>query len=355
LIRALEREDLPSVVSLFEFRMGSGSRTPPPGLAALFERTLLDQPWADPEIPSLVYIDQQEVIVGFIGSQVRHMRFDGRPVRMACGSHLIADPRAQAPVGALLMRTFLNGQQDLTITDTGTGYVQQMWEALGGQPRHLHGTEWIRVFRPWRFASEVFALRRRKAPPGPVLRGASFALDSLTAPLATSLLGANEVGLRDRPLTPQALLEALPTVVEPLRLYPDYNQSYLDWLFAELSRVQNGGEFIRSVVDGHGSVIGWYIYLLRPGGVSTVVQVVARNGHAPQVLDHLFTDAQSKGAAALRGRVELALLHPLLQRRCVLRYVGGTLVHSRERAILEAIASGSAMLTPLEGEWVGLP
>ena len=54
-IRPVEPYDLPQVASLFESVMRSGGRTPPPLLAAYFERTLLDNPWADPEIPSLVY------------------------------------------------------------------------------------------------------------------------------------------------------------------------------------------------------------------------------------------------------------------------------------------------------------
>ena len=71
-IRPLERDDLPQVVSLYEHVARSGSRTPPPGLAAYFERTFLDHPWADPEIPSLVYADGDK-IVGFLGSSVRRL------------------------------------------------------------------------------------------------------------------------------------------------------------------------------------------------------------------------------------------------------------------------------------------
>ena len=47
-IRALEREDLPQVARLYELIMRSGvEEKTPPDLAAFFEKTLLDQPWAD--------------------------------------------------------------------------------------------------------------------------------------------------------------------------------------------------------------------------------------------------------------------------------------------------------------------
>ena len=44
-IRALERDDLPAIVRLYEQIMRGGE--PAPHLVDFFERTLLDQPWAD--------------------------------------------------------------------------------------------------------------------------------------------------------------------------------------------------------------------------------------------------------------------------------------------------------------------
>ena len=56
-IRPLERSDLPAVATLYELVARSGSRTPAPGLERYFEKTFFDHPWADPEIPSLVFVD----------------------------------------------------------------------------------------------------------------------------------------------------------------------------------------------------------------------------------------------------------------------------------------------------------
>ena len=58
-------------------------RIPPAEVPAWLKRTLFEHPWFDPEIPSLVYIDDSGEIMGFIGSHVRRMRFDGEPVRIA--------------------------------------------------------------------------------------------------------------------------------------------------------------------------------------------------------------------------------------------------------------------------------
>lgn len=69
-IRALQRGDLPAVTQLYEtvFRAGMAAK---PGLAEEFERTVLDYPWADPGIPSLVYEQPDGAISGFLGSHVR--------------------------------------------------------------------------------------------------------------------------------------------------------------------------------------------------------------------------------------------------------------------------------------------
>ena len=100
-IRPCERDDVPAVASLYEHVARSGSRAPAPGLEAYFERTFFDHPWFDPEIPSLVYVDDDGAIAGFLGSSVRRLLFDGRPVRMAVSGPLVADPsvrrRAASP------------------------------------------------------------------------------------------------------------------------------------------------------------------------------------------------------------------------------------------------------------------
>ena len=74
-IRPLERDDIPALARLYQVVMRGGGETPA-FLAPFFERTLLDQPWADPTIPSLVYVEDGEIL-GFIGSNIRRMRFDG--------------------------------------------------------------------------------------------------------------------------------------------------------------------------------------------------------------------------------------------------------------------------------------
>ena len=75
-IRPLARGDLEQVADLYARIARPRDAAPPRLLADHFADTLLDQPWADPEIPSLVY-DEDGQIRGFIGSHVRRFELDG--------------------------------------------------------------------------------------------------------------------------------------------------------------------------------------------------------------------------------------------------------------------------------------
>jgi hypothetical protein len=352
-IRPLERDDLPRVASLFELLLGSGSRTTSSGVIPYLERTLLDYPWVDPEVPSLVYLDDRGTVVGFIGSTVRRLRFEGRTIRLGCSAHLMADPEAaSAVVGPLLLQRYLAGPQDLTITDSATDRVRRIWEKLGGETAYLRCVSWFRVLRPWDLAADVAERRLRRPLPGGAVRPVARALDALTAHSpAARLLRTPEPGVRADRLSPEALLEHLPAVAGHLQIYPDYDVDFLRWLFREVARLPGRGTLRGSVVTRDGRPVGWHLYHLRPRGICRVLQVAARDGGVEDVLDHLFYDAHRGGGAVVEGRMEAQLLEPLSRRHCLLRYRGSALIHSRDPELLASATSRRALLTRLEGEW----
>jgi hypothetical protein len=352
-IRALERVDLPEVAELYELVARSGRSDPPPGLAPYFERTFLDQPWADPDIPSLVHTDPDGRIVAFQGSSVRRARFDGRPIRIACAGPLVAHPEARhQAVGALLVRAYLAGPQDLTITDGATLQMGSIWTLLGGDMAHLQCIHWTRVLRPWRFATD--RLVRARAPKFAARHSVPMAaVDALTTRSVKFFSGPSAANVRPDELTPSALVEYLPLVADRVRLHVAYDQPYLEWLWRELAEVSTRGTLIARLIrepDGE-RALGWYVYFLQPGGTAQVLQIAAADRAVGLVIDHLLHHAWAGGAAAVQGRVEPRLLQWLAQRRCLMTYAGESLVHSRDQEILGAIASGGSLLTRLDGEW----
>jgi GNAT superfamily N-acetyltransferase len=360
-IRPLARDDLPEIAALYELVLGSGRQGPRPGLATYFARVLLDQPWADPEIPSLVYIDDRGAIAGFQGSSVRRALFDGRPIRIAFAGQLVAHPEARGhAVGARLLRAYFDGAQELTITDTASDQMRRLWTLSGGSTIHLACIGWVRVLRPWGFAHAYLRRRRTgsarrhrtwggRAPGGPLLR----ALDRASTRLGGRLAPPAQADTVTEPLTPSGVVEHLPAVAGTLRLHLDYDEPFTAWVWDELARLTGFGTPVaRRVRRGDGRVLGWFVYLLARGGLSRVLQVAAAPQRAGPVLDSLLHDAWSRGAAGLLGRLEPALLEPLSSRRAVLHPAGTlALAHTADAQIAGAIATGGALLTRLDGEW----
>jgi hypothetical protein len=352
-IRPLERADLPEVAKLYELVARSGANTPPPGLAPYLERLLLDQPWADPEIPSLVHTDPDGSIVAFQGSSVRRARFDGRPIRIAYAGQLVAHPDARRrAVGALLVRAYLAGPQELTITDAATEPMRQIWMKLGGEMSHLSCIRWLRVLRPWRYAEHYMRIGRR-AWSKPVGTRLLPILDAATARWGAGVFSPPPApDVTAEPLTPAGLVEHLPIISDRVRLHVDYDERFLTWLFGELGVVIGLGTPVAHLVrEPGGRVLGWYVYYLLPQGISRVLQIAAADRDVGHVLGHLLHHAWLGGTISVVGRVEPRLLAPVAGRRCTLRYAGGALVHTRDEEILGAIASGKSLLTRLDGEW----
>lgn len=359
-IRPLERSDIPAVSRLYERVFRSGTDHPPPQLPDYFERTLLDYPWVDPDIPSLVYQDSDGGIVGFIGSHVRRLRIDSRAVRMGCSGPLVAAPEVRnRGVGGLLLRRYLAGPQEITITDGATELVERLEVSLGGQALVHASIGWTRVFRPG--AAIASWLSRRRPRLARSVRLVAAPLDKL----APMLGRATPARLRRGPgpvpaqpaaeaaaLTADALLEQMDKAARTFRLHPDYDARYLQWLFSELEAVEVRGAPVRHLVyDDSGRVAGWYIYYLKPGGIAQVLQVAAADGKPELALEHLFWHAASSGAAAVQGRLEPALFGPLRNHGCSLSRSQLALVHTEDQTMLGLLGSSRSLLTRLDGEW----
>jgi hypothetical protein len=351
-IRSLTHEDLPQVAALYELVARSGSRAAAPGLAAHFRRTLLDHPWADPEIPSLVCEEPDGAISGFIGCHVRRLLFDGTPIRLACGGQLVTDPEARKrAVGFFLLREFLAGRQELAITDTAVAATRVMWTRIGGQLAPLQSIGWFRLLRPLPFAVD-FARSRRRGAAGQGRGRDADAGEWISFGLGTRFRPAAAAAPARAELEPRELAELLPELAATCRLRPDYDPVFLDWLFGEMRAVRTRGSLIARVVrTRERRVVGCYVYYLRRAGVSDVLQVVATPREVGRVVDDLFAHAKANGAALLRGRLEAPLVEALGSRRCFFRFNGAALVHARDPEIVRAIDAGEALLTRMEGEW----
>jgi hypothetical protein len=65
----------------------------------------------------------------------------------------------------------------------------------------------------------------------------------------------------------------------------------------------------------------------------------------------LVDDARARGSAVLSGRFEPHLRTALSRRSAVLGIARFPLIHSRELEVRAMLATGSSLLTNLDGEW----
>ena len=129
-------------------------------------------------------------------------------------------------------------------------------------------------------------------------------------PLGAPLKPRGDAGaLQAEPLVPETLIEGVAHLAP--RLAPDYDPAFLRWLLPSVASIGARGTLIAVGLRERATLAGWYLYFLRPGGISDVLQVAGVEGRVGHVLDHLFADACGRGAAMLRGRIESRLLEPL--------------------------------------------
>ena len=319
-------------------------------LGAYFERIFFQHPWPDEELPSWVHEDASGRVVGFLGVMPHRMLWRGQAIRLAVATQLMVEPLSRGLVGRSLVRAFLAGPQDCSLSDTANDTARRIWESLGAGTSMIHSLVWLRALRPCRDLASRLAH-------GLAARGAVYAARPLLAAgdaFAARLAGgaARKPAGTIQPLTPALMLAHL-DVLEGRALRPSYEQGALDWQLEQVAEKRQFGTLERALVrDPAGEAAGWFLYFLNPGGVSQVVQLAARPAAHTLVLQHLFHHAWSRGAAALAGRLEPGLVPELAALGCGFGRDGPwVLIHSRHPEIMLAVERGDAFLSRLDGEW----
>src|SRR5258706_10174945 len=285
-LRALAADDIPAAAELFGRVYPEQRWTSPAACEAYFHEMLFDNPWRDLGLPSWV-AEEDGRMAGFAGVMPRRMLFRGRPIRVAVGCQFMVDPNRRSGLTALqLARAALSGPQDLFIADGANDLSRQMWAGLGGTAPLLYNLHWTRPLRPVRFALSLLE-ERRALPPALALpaRPLGALADALAARLHPNRLDREDVELAEEALDAAAMLAPLPDVAGGSALQPEYDTRSLAWLLEQTARKARHGKLrARAVLESGRRLIGWYLYYVRAGEVSEVVQVAARNGSFGRVL-----------------------------------------------------------------------
>lgn len=348
-VRPLEKEDIPAVAQLYERIFAGQSGEPSDKLKSYLQEVFLTNPWYEETLPSLV-CERHAKVVGFLGIVPRRMLMNGRPIRVAVSSKLMVSPQDRSgKIAFQLMKGLLAGSQELTISDLSTDGSHKLWQAFGGVVSLLHSIRWTRFLSPTLFA--ISRLTKNRIPSLiTVLRPLAFCdvFAKRFAPFEPKL----ECPAEEEELTPQKLAESLEKLASDRVLRPEYTATSVAWLFDQTTKRVKHCTLQKVLVRTRdGRLAGWYIYQLCSGYIADVLQMYARQGSAALVFDRLSQHAWQRGAIALTGRIEPTFVKTLQCYRISLGLPGYWFVaHSAKPEILEAIHSGKAFLSRLEGE-----
>jgi len=151
-VRPFRAADVPVVAALRPTAFRTSLQDGPAALTAYFNQMFVHLPWRDDALPSLVYEDGMGRVRGFLGVIPRRMRWRGTDVRVAVPTQFMVHPESRGVAGVQLMRQFLEGPQDLSLSDRGNEGARRLWERLGGRTSLLYSLFWTRPLRPTRYA-----------------------------------------------------------------------------------------------------------------------------------------------------------------------------------------------------------
>jgi len=316
-------------------------------LESYFDMAFFGSPLTDGEEGSLVYRGSDGDILGFLGVQPRRLSIRGRTLRAAvCTKFMVARRAGINGAAVRMLRSVFERPLDLVLADLANEPARRLWEGLGGRTVLLGSLYWSRALRPTRYLVSRISRRHLLKP----LAFAARPLADIADMVATR--HAPVAGHTSENLDPETLVSSLPTVCRERPLRPEYDARSLKWLLEVMSDANHPKPLRKRLVrNAQHEVVGWFLYFLDRGGESNVVQMAASKRSAEAVLQILLADAWSQGSVVVSGRFDPGFVEPLSAQRCALSHGPWMLVHSKQPDVLDAILSGAAFLSRLEGEW----
>lgn len=357
-IRPLEVADIPAVAGLFQRVFRDRKKAPPPSLTTYLRQHYLEVPGYDPAISPLVHVGGDGAISGFIGVNALPMSHEGRGLRAAICSSLMVEHRDSDPMaGARLLKAFLAGPQDISLSETASEVSAQMWSRLRGVELSGYSLDWLRVIRPAAFtvalASRKIGAARLLAPIANgvdrYIRGRMQGADLRWSAVSESW--AVKGGLKVTDIDQAGFAALLEPLTQQFALRPDWSAAPFAQILTEAAgTLDYGAPVFASVTTPSGRLIGAFFYHVRPGRIARVLQLLAMPGQAAPVLDCLIGHAAERGAAALSGRTQPALLEAMLGRRIAFAHLASSVVHSRDERLVNAYLEGQGFFNGLVGE-----
>jgi hypothetical protein len=355
-VRDFEAGDVADVARLFQTTFRRSGK-PSPDLQNYLQDAFLAHPWSEPGIASKVFCGAGDRVSGFVGVFPARLELDGRAVSAAfAGSMVVDDPKSNPLAGARLLRSFLAGPQDLSLTETANQTALGMWQKAGYAAETAYSLNWLRILRPAAASVDVLA---RAASPARLLFPLGRIADRISgimrvAPFQPSPRAASRITFADVPVAEFG--NALLALAQHYPLRPQWDEDSLSWFLrqAESKRTFGYPEW-RVGRSPDGSIVAAYAYFGEPGRIGWVLQALAKPPLEAELVDDLFAHAYASGCSGLRGAAHPWLLPALMSRKTMFYGRSFYVAHARDKTLLEPIAQGRALISGLAGEsWTRL-
>ncbi len=349
-VRSLAEGDLPAVAALFGTTFRPRRRAGGTSLEGYLKRVFLEHPWRDPRVDPLVFVERDGAVRGFIGVHPLQLTFRGETLLAAvAGSFMVERPEERPLAGARLMRSFLSGPQDVSLSESANAVSQRMWERLGGKTVVPYSMEFLRVFRP---AGLALTIAAERAGALALARPLAMGVDAIACRVSSKLRPDTSVtGVRAVDASDAEIADVLPRLAASYAARPAWDRATLLWLLSHAAEKDRFGRLVRRVLLGRNDVpVAAYLYYVRANGVAMALQMAARADAVQATVGSLLSDTFQAGAVAVRGRVQPEFADALLRQRAVFVHVASTLAHSRRADLMAAIRSGDGLITGLAGE-----
>lgn len=361
-VRPLEERDLEDVADLYHATFLRRRGRPTASIKKYLGEFYFDGPFRDADIPSLVHVTENGRVSGFIGVHTVPYLIDDaafetgvRSVRAAFCGALMTERQGRDPLaGARLLKGFLAGPQDISLSETASTVTKTMWEKLRGGVIGQQSLEWFRILRP---ASFAFAAGSHRLP---FLRAVGTVAGYADGLLQRRRTSSGLTGFVPEPINANVFTEvgdiaAFAALV--LRLgnsfaaRPDWSNGYLEHVLnASLEKPEYGEPVIGIVRRKDGAILGGFLYHTKPGAIARVLQIAPTTADYGLILDHLFADAFRRGAAGLRGRSTPALLKVAPGRSMLFANLSASVIHAKDPTLAEPFLDGRGFINGLAGE-----
>jgi hypothetical protein len=349
-VRPVQPEDLPQLIDLNTRLFPGSAMLSREEQEQKFTDVFFRNPWRDPDITSLVYEESSGKIGGFFGIVPRHLTVNGEKIRAGVGQHLMVEG---APLASLqLYRAWVAGPQELSIADLCNDFTRKLMETVGGTPSLIHSIWWKKMLRPTSFAVSYLQKSSSLSAVASLLKPFSSGVDGLLNRPSVKPFHISEPTASGEELTIETMLTKLKMFTDRRSIQPDYTEEWLTWLFGVLGRERRFGTIRKIAVSNReGVLIGWFVYYLKPGGKSEVLQIAASKGTISEVLDYLFYDAWTHDSTELSGRIDPAHMKMFYEKFCFFALGNDWMVIKGKRPeLVPMINAGDAFLSRVEGD-----